>query len=162
MLGSNPSWILELYLKKSIVTESQSPRLPRAYKLEMTSPGKSEYSFLVNSLPEKTCTAMHSYMYIPYTCMYTQSDLQGYPKRYCGILAHTVYSKVVTGASVHWTYSSSSSSAISERDSRKHRRNSILSAVGLVRFLVNHGGLLRWQHVPPPSQTWPSQSGAFG
>ena len=34
--------------------------------------------------------------------------------------------------------------------------------VGLARFLVNHGGLLYWQHVPPPSQTWPSQSVALG
>ena len=64
----------------------------------------------------------------------------------CDILVHTVYintrfldhSKVVTGASDHWTYSSSCSSAISERsECHKHSHSSILSVVELVRFLVN-------------------------
>ena len=72
--------------------------------------------------------------------------------------------KTFTADCVHWMYSSSSSSAISEseRPLRVHIRSSISSVVELARFLVNHGGLLNLQHVPPPSQTWPSQSGAFG
>ena len=65
-------------------------------------------------------------------------------------LAYTVYYnfkdnwKVVTGVGVHWTYSSSCSSAISalEPRSSKHSRSSISSVVELARFLVNHGGLL--------------------
>ena len=65
---------------------------------------------------------------------------------------------------VHWTYSSSCSSVISvtEGESAKHNRSSISSVIELARFLANHGGLLNLQHVPPPSQTWPSQSLAFG
>ena len=65
---------------------------------------------------------------------------------------------------VHWTYSSSCSSAISvtEGESAKHNRSSISSVIELARFLASHGGLLNLQHVPPPSQTWPSQSLAFG
>ena len=58
------------------------------------------------------------------------------------VVLHT--SKIVTGVSVHWTYSSSCSSAISDREAElyKHNRSSISSVVELTRFLVNHGGLL--------------------
>ena len=61
------------------------------------------------------------------------------------ILAHTVLKdnrKVVTGASVHWIYSSSCSSAISalEPHSSKHSRSSISSVVELARpmYDCNH------------------------
>ena len=77
---------------------------------------------------------------------------------------HYLYLQVVTGGSIHWTYSSSCSSAISAWlwEYQGQSRSSIFSVVGLARFLVNHGGLLNRQHVPPPSQTCPSQSVAFG
>ena len=86
----------------------------------------------------------------------------------CYTSTHYLYQrkvlKVVTGISVHWTYSSSCSSAISPYCwvCQRQSRTSISSVVELTRFLVNHGGLLDRQHVPPPSQTWPSQSVAFG
>ena len=52
--------------------------------------------------------------------------------------------KFVTGASVHWTYSSSCSSAILDQllEANKHSRSSISSVVELARFLVNHGGIV--------------------
>jgi len=85
------------------------------------------------------------------------------------ILVHTVKNflnagKVITGGSVHCTYSSSCSSAISARLRGRTRQSHslILSVVELAKVLVNHGGLLNWQHAPPPSQTWPSQSVALG
>ena len=64
---------------------------------------------------------------------------------------------------VQWTYSSSSSSAILDwkLEPAKQSRSSIPSVVEPFRLLVNHGGLFKWQHLPPPSQTWPSQSGVF-
>ena len=102
---------------------------------------------------------MHMYIYI-----YTHTHNNVF-KRYLGILVHNHHlcqlqkvlnnTTVVVGVSVHWTYSSSSSSATSATELRSsmHSRSSILSLVGMARFLVNHGGLWSWQHVPPPSQT---------
>ena len=66
-------------------------------------------------------------------------------KRILSILSFYCTKLLVGLDCVHWTYSSSSSSAISEVEAvpYKHSRSSTLSVVGLARFLVNHGGLFK-------------------